>query len=425
MTTTTAEPASASRRALARMGQALQGRDFRIWFYGQLTSASGALAQGVAMSWLILELTHDAVWLTILTACSWGPTLILGPWAGALVDRWDRRRLLLITQGLMMAIGLTLALLVSLGGIHLWILLALATCAGLIATVDSPARQVFVVDLVGAGAVASAVGLWEVALNASRVIGPSIAGALLATNGPAFCFAFNALAYTAPMIALIKLRPPSGGPRPETAAPVPPAAASPAPVDAPKAGARAGLSYAWHSPLIRGLLPMSAASGLIFAMGLTLPPLVSYSLHYGGGGYGLLMAAFGIGGLPGALFAAAAPEPTPRRVRTLALATSAAILLTALSPTIHVAVLGMAAVGFTSIRFIATANTLAQLRSAPEMRGRVMSLWGSAMTGTLPFTGLAVTFVSQHVDARIGFAISGAALLLATLTAWRALRPAI
>lgn len=81
MTTTTAEPASASRRALARMGQALQGRDFRIWFYGQLTSASGALAQGVAMSWLILELTHDAVWLTILTACSWGPTLILGPWA--------------------------------------------------------------------------------------------------------------------------------------------------------------------------------------------------------------------------------------------------------------------------------------------------------------------------------------------------------
>ncbi|MFD7728957.1 MFS transporter [Kitasatospora phosalacinea] len=411
MTTTAAEPASASRRALSRMGQALQGRDFRLWFYGQLTSASGGLAQGVAMSWLVLELTHNAVWLTIQTACAWGPTLILGPWAGALVDRADRRRLLLVTQSLMMAVSLALALIAAFDGLHLWVLLALSTCTGLITTVDSPARQVFVVDLVGSGAVASAVGLWEVALNASRVIGPSIAGALLATSGPTFCFAFNALSYAAPMLALIKLRPAGGGgPRR-------------APANAPKAKAREGLSYAWHSPLIRGLLPMSAASGLIFGMGLTLPPLVSYSLHAGGGGYGLLMAAFGIGGLPGALLAAGSTEPTPRRVRTLSLATSAAVLLTALSPNIYVAMPCMAAVGLTSIWFIATANTLAQLRSAPEMRGRVMSLWGSAMTGTIPFTGLAVTAVSQHVDARLGFSLSGAALLLATLAAWRALHP--
>ncbi|MFC8722874.1 MFS transporter [Kitasatospora sp. NPDC057198] len=410
MTTTAAEPASASRRALSRMGSALQGRDFRLWFYGQLTSASGALAQGVALSWMILELTHNAVWLTVQTACAWGPTLVLGPWAGALVDRSDRRRLLLVTQSLMMAVSLALALIAAFGGIRLGVLLALSLCTGLITTVDAPARQVFVVDLVGSGAVASAVGLWEVALNGSRVIGPSIAGALLAFSGPGFCFAFNTLSYLAPMFALIKLRPAGGGPRR-------------GPAKAPAAKARDGLSYAWRSPLIRGLLPMSAASGLIFSMGLTLPPLVSYSLHAGGGGYGLLMAAFGVGGLPGALLAAASPEPTPRRVRTLALATSAAILLTALAPNLYLAVPGMVAVGLTSIWFIATANTLAQLRSAPEMRGRVMSLWGSAMTGTLPLTGLAVTFVAQHVDARIGFSISGAALLLATLAAWRALRP--
>ncbi|MEV4559875.1 MFS transporter [Kitasatospora sp. NPDC049285] len=411
MTTTAApEPTSATRRGLARMGQALQGRDFRIWFLGQLTSASGALAQGVALSWVVLELTDDAVWLTLLSACTWGPTLLLGPWAGALVDRSDRRRLLLVTQGLMMAIGLTLATLTALGGLHLWLLLALATCSGLVATVDAPARQVFVVDLVGAESVASAVGLWEVALNASRVLGPGAAGALLTLSGPAFCFAFNALAYAAPLAALLKLRP---------ARPADPAGRA---AERPKAGAREGLSYARRSPLIRGLLPMSAASGLIFAMNLTVPTLASRSLHLDGGGYGLLVAAFGVGGLPGALLAASAPAPTPRRVRTLALATSAAVLATALAPNFPLALLGLASIGLTSIWFIASANTLAQLRSDPGMRGRVMSLWGTAMTGTLPLTGLAVTAVAQHIGARTGFAISGAALLLATLTAWRALR---
>ncbi|MFJ1756623.1 MFS transporter [Kitasatospora sp. NPDC088134] len=411
MTTTTAEPASASRQALSRMGRALRGRDFRIWFAGQLTSASGALAQGVVLSWMVYQLTHNAVWLTVLTACTWGPTLLLGPWAGALVDRSDRRRLLMVTQGLMLALGLALAATTALFGQHLWLLLTLATCTGLVATVDSPARQVFVVDLVGAGSVASAVGLWEVALNASRVIGPAAAGALLAAGGPALAFAFNALTYLAPLLALARLRP---------AAPVDRTAER-----GPRASAREGLAYARRSPIVRGLLPMSAASGLIFAMNLTVPPLVDRALDLGPAGYSTLMAAFGLGGLPGALLAAAAPEPTPRRVRTLALATSVAVLATALAPDAWTAVAGMFAVGLTSIRYIASANTLAQLRSAPEMRGRVMSLWGSAMTGTLPFTGLAVTFVAQEVGARTGFALSGAALLLATLAAWRALRPAV
>ncbi|MFJ5230110.1 MFS transporter [Kitasatospora sp. NPDC088391] len=415
MTTTTAEPVSAPRRALSRMGQALRGRDFRIWFAGQLTSASGALAQGVVLSWMVYQLTHNAVWLTVLTACTWGPTLLLGPWAGALVDRSDRRRLLMVTQSLMLLLGLVLAATTALFGQHLWLLLALATCTGLVATVDSPARQVFVVDLVGAGSVASAVGLWEVALNASRVIGPAAAGALLAAGGPALAFAFNALTYLAPLLALARLRAPA-----DRTADRPAAAER-----GPRASAREGLAYARRSPIVRGLLPMSAASGLIFAMNLTVPPLVDRALDLGPAGYSTLMAAFGLGGLPGALLAAAAPEPTPRRVRTLALTTSVAVLATALAPNAWAAVAGMFAVGLTSIWYIASANTLAQLRSAPEMRGRVMSLWGSAMTGTLPFTGLAVTFVAQEVGARTGFAISGGALLLTTLAAWRALRPAV
>lgn len=419
MTATTIESASAPRQAFARIGQALAKRDFRIWFFGQLTSASGGLAQGVALSWLILESTGNAVWLTASTACTFGPTLLLGPWAGALVDRHDRRKLLIITQALLLAVGLGFALLSFVGLLPLWVMLAMTACSGLVSTVDAPARQVFVVDLVGKDSVASAVGLWEVAINASRVLGPGVAGALLALSGPTLCFLVNGLSFLAPLLVLLRLKPV------ETHHAVPERQESahddPHPRRRQPIRAREGLAYARRSPLIRALLPMSAASGLIFSMGLSLPTLASRALHFGGGGYGALMAAFGIGGLPGALMAASAPVPTPVRVRRLALATCAAILCTAWAPYSALAFVGMAAVGLTSIWFIASANTLAQLRSDPAMRGRVMSLWGMAMTGTLPLTGLVVTAIGQHIGARWGFSVSAIALAAAVLAGWRAL----
>jgi MFS family permease len=407
MSASTAALAAAPRLAFVRMGQALRGRDFRIWFIGQLTSASGTLAQGVALSWLVLQSTGNAVWLTALVACNFGPTLLFGPWAGAIVDRSDRRRLLLATQALLLLSGLGFSLLTALGSFHLWVILLLAAFGGAVNTVDAPARQVFVIDLVGEGNVASAVGLWEVALNASRVFGPGAAGVLLATAGPTWCFLLNALTYLAPLYVLRRLKPAKPVHRERRAG--------------QKVRARAGLAYVWHSPLMRVLLPMSAASGLIFSMGLTLPTLASRSLHLGAGGYGALMAAFGIGGLPGALMAASAPVPTPLRVRRLTLATVVAIAVTAWAPDAPLAFVGMAAVGLTSIWFIASANTLAQLRSDDALRGRVMSLWGMAMTGTLPITGLGVTAIAQHISPRIAFSVSGAALLAAVLVGWHAL----
>ena len=407
MSASTAALAAAPRLAFARMGQALRGRDFRIWFFGQLGSASGSLAQGVALSWVVLQSTGNAVWLTALVACNFGPTLLLAPWAGAIVDRHDRRRLLLATQALQLLVGLGLSLLTAAGELRLWPILLLAVVGGVVNTVDAPARQVFVIDLVGEGNVASAVGLWEVALNASRVFGPAAAGVLLATVGPAWCFAFNALTYLAPLYVLRRLKPARPVHRDRNAR--------------AKIRARAGLAYALHSPLIRVLLPMSAASGLIFSMGLTLPTLASRSFGLGAGGYGALMAAFGIGGLPGAVMAASAPVPTPRRVRTLTVATVVAIGLTSWAPDAPLAFVGMAALGLTSIWFIASANTLAQLTAADAMRGRVMSLWGMAMTGTLPITGLAVTSIAQHISPRVAFSVSGAALLAAVLAGWRTL----
>jgi MFS family permease len=392
-----------------RIGGALRERDFRWWFAGQITSASGVMAQAVALSWWVLQNTGDAVWLSVLTLCTMGPTLVAGAWAGAVVDRSDRRRLLVVTQSVLMGVAAALTVLAATGTLAVWNVLAAAVVSGTAMAIDSPARQVYVVDLVGEDGVASAVGLWEVALNASRVLGPGLGGALLAGPGATACFGVNTCSYLAPLIVLLRMKPRAG--------------AAPATGRTRARGAaRDGIRYAFRSPVIRALLPMSAASGLIFGMGVALPPFVSRALHQGGGGYGAMMAAFGVGGLPGALLAAAQPEPTGRRVRWLALATAATVIGIAVSPTMPIALVAMAGLGVTSIWFIASANTLAQLRCAPDMRGRVMSLWGVAMTGTTPITAFGVAAVVEFVGPREGFAVAGVVLGAAAVAGWRALR---
>ena len=407
---TPTEPSAGIRGALARVGDALHRRDFRWWFGSQVLSSSGSMTQAVALSWVVLQHTGNAFWLSALNVCAWTPLLLLGAWAGALVDRHDRRRLLMATQFLLLLSGLALSLLTAAHLLALWLILGMSVLAGVVTSVDSPARQVYVVDLVGPQAVASAVGLWEVALNASRVLGPGLGGVLLATVGPAACFLVNAISFLPPLYVLWRMVP-----QPDREA-----ARRSRPAKEPGA-IRSGLRYAWHTPVIRACLPLSTASGMLFAMGIALPVLATRALHLGGGGYGALMAAFGLGALPGALLAAGTATPTGPRVRVLAVATGGAVLLTAWAPVLAVAFIAMALTGFTSIWFIASANTLVQLRSRPEMRGRVMSLWSMAMTGTVPLTGFLVSGVGELLGARAGFSVSGAALLLAALLGWRAL----
>ena len=395
------------RAALGRLRGTLQRHDFRWWFGSQIMSASGNATQVVALSWVVLQSTGNAFWLSVLTVCSWGPMLLLGPWAGTRVDRHDRRRILLLTQFLLMASGLLLSLLNAVGALPLWVILAVSVLSGAVTSLDSPARQVFIVDLVGDDGLAGAVGLWEVVVNASRVLGPALGGLLLATVGPGPCFLVNGLTFLGPLYVLWRL--------------VPQADAERARPPKERGAIRSGLRYAWHTPTVRACLPMAAASGMLFTMTIALPVLATQTFHLGGGGYGALLSAFGLGALPGALLAAATRTPTGPRVRILAAATGVSVLLVAYAPYLVLAFAAMALAGFTSIWFIACANTLVQLRSAPEMRGRVMGLWGMALPGTVPITGFAVSAVIESLGARSGFACSGVAMLLAALAGWKAL----
>jgi MFS family permease len=404
------------RPGLRQAFRSLESPEFRPWFLAQVFSASGTMTQGVAMSWLVLRLTGNGVDLGLMTACTFGPLLVFGPYAGTLVDRFDRRRLLIVTQTLLLVLAALAATLIATGLIKLWMLFIIAALTGCVSAPDGTARQVYVIDLVGTERLASAISLYEVVLNISRVAGPAVGGVLLATVGVGACCALNAASYLQPLFVLLRHRPP------HAAGPVAPRSGKP-----PPGQLRAGLRYAWRNRPVRVCLFLAAASGLLFNLSVQLPLLATRVFHLGGGGYGLMMAVFGIGALPGALVASAGSgRPTGRSVGVLALATAAAVFGTAAAPALWLVMTGLAATGCLSIWFIAQANTLVQLAADPSMRGRVMGLWSMALPGTEPATSPFAGYISQTFGARDGFSLSGVALLLTAAIGWRALtdRPA-
>jgi MFS family permease len=403
----------AERPSLRRSLRSLETPAYRSWFFSQVLSASGTMTQGVAISWLLLRLTGNGVDLGLLTACTFLPSLVLGPHAGALVDRVDRRKLLIITQVLLLLFAAAGAAVIGSGVVRPWMLFVISVLTGTVAAPDSTARQVYVIDLVGTERVASAVSLYEVILSLSRIAGPAVGGALLATVGAAWCCTANAASYVAPLVVLLLHKPAyaaeasgtGAGRRGQTFADL-----------------RAGLRYERrHKPILVCLF-LAAASGMLFTLGVALPVLATRVFHLGGGGYGLMMSAFGVGALPGALLASAGSNhPTGRRVGGLALVTAAAVIGTALAPAAWIAFAGIAVVGCVSIWFIAAANTFVQLTADPGMRGRMMGLWTMALPGSEPATGPSVGLVTQYVGPREGFGLAGLALAVVATIGWRAL----
>ncbi|MFD0575507.1 MFS transporter [Dactylosporangium darangshiense] len=398
---------------MLRAFESLRDPRYRWWFLAQILSASGTMTSAVAQSWLVLNMTGRAVDIALITALMFLPTLIAGPWAGALVDRVDVRRLLLATNVAFAALAAAQAGLIAGGGIRLWMLYAFAALNGAVFALDQPARQVYVFELVGPARLTSAVGLYEVVLNASRALGPAVGGVLLATTGIASCLAFNAATYLPTAALLLWLRP----------------AAAPPPRTAPAREPRrigAGLALVRRDPVLLSCIVLAAVSGMVFNLAVTTPLFATRALHLGGGGYGAFTACFGLGALPGAFMAASTNgAPAPRLVRNLALATSLSVLATCLTPVAAGAFAGMVVVGFFSIWLIATANTLVQLAAPAGMRGLIMGIWAMALPGCNPLTGLLAGAAAQ-VSARAGLGLGGGLMLLLLAATWPALsrRPA-
>jgi MFS family permease len=357
--------------------RAFRHRDFRLFWSGQLVSLVGTWMQSVGQAWLVLELTGSPLKLGVISALQFGPMLFLSLLAGALADRVRKRRLILLTQSALMLQAFALAALDWTGQIQYWHVAVLAAVYGIANTLDLPARQSFVVELVGKGDLMNAIALNATVFNGARVVGPAIAGLLIARYGVAPAFLVNGLSFLGVLAALAAIRT-EGAPRPRAAATVGQEIVQ-------------GVRYATATPLVGLILGLLLVVSLFVLNFNVLVPLVARdALHEGARGFGLLMASLGLGAVGGALALAAMTRTRPplALIVTAALVTSAGLLGLAAVRHFWIAAAVLAVMGFTQIFFLASCNTTVQVTAPDHLRGRVMSLYALVFVGVHPFGAL-------------------------------------
>ncbi|MGI8759093.1 MAG: MFS transporter [Acidimicrobiales bacterium] len=379
---------------------ALRVHNYRRYVFGQTVSLSGTWMQRVAQAWLVLELGGSGTDVGVVTALQFVPLLFLGAWGGVVVDRVDKRRLLVGTQSAAALLALALGALTATGVVRLWMVMALAVGLGMVQVLDSPARQILVMEMVGADHVSNAVTLNSVVVNAARMLGPAMAGVLIATVGIAVCFMLNAVSYAAAVVAFAVMRPDEIQ-RPPTVARRP-------------GQLREGLAYVWSTPALRApLLLMAVVGTLAYEFQVVLPLMARFVFDGGAGTYGAMSSCMGLGAVVAGLLLAGRPRSGHRSLVATAYIFGCLILLAAAAPTLALELVALVGVGAGSIAFLALANTTLQLGAAPEMRGRVMALWSIAFLGTTPLGGPLVGWVSEHFGPRVGLALGGAATIVA------------
>ena len=384
--------------------RSLRNRNFKLYVSGQLVSVVGTAMQQVAQSWLVYDLTGSGTALGVIMALQFLPMLLFGAWGGLLADRLDKRRLLIATQGASGALAVVLWALVATGTVELWMVFALAFLLGCVSALDMPTRQAFVMEMVGRDDTSNAVALNSATFNSGRLLGPAVAGVIIAGLGVALCFLINGLSYIGPIIALRAMRT-------DELVPMPRAPRAPGQV-------REGLRYTWHTPALRTPLLLVTVVGTFgFNFIVVLPLLADESFGGGPRLFGFLTSLMGLGSLLGALATARRQQPTRTVLVGGAAAFGAAATLVALAPDVVTAAVLLVAVGVAMMVFLATANSTLQLASDPSMRGRVMALYGLVFLGSTPVGGPIIGWVAEHWGARAGLVLGGLASLGAAAVA--------
>jgi MFS family permease len=377
--------------------------------FGQAISLPGTWMQSAALSWLVLTLSHSATMIGLVLSAQFTPVLLFGAYGGVVADRLAKRRLLVATQTVYGLLACTIGILVAEGWIELWMVFVVAVGLGLATAVDNPARQSFVMEMVGGELVTNAVALNSILVNGARVIGPAFGGALIATVGISLCFFLNAISFVPVVFALLMMRT-------KDLESVPPKARAPGQL-------RSGLRYVRSRPaLCTPLLMMALIGTFTFEFPVILPLLAHRTLHAGPETFGALTAAMGFGAICGGLALAGL---RPRGVHAATLAAAAfgvATLLVAFTRSFAWALVSIALTGAASIAFMTIGNSSLQLASDPSYRGRVMALWTVAFLGSTPIGAPIIGLVADRWGPPAALVLGACACGLAVLVGVRALR---
>lgn len=384
---------------------ALRHRNFRVFYTGQLLSLTGTWMQSTAQGWLVLELTNSALRLGIVTAVMSLPTLLFSLWAGDLADRHDKRRIIVIAQSVALAAALVLAVLTGTERITYAVLLGLVFVMGTANAFEIPTRQSFFVDLVGPGDLPNAIALNSAAFNATRIVGPGLAGAMIGTMGIAACFYANAVSYVAVITGLLMMRLPRFTPAARTTSTV--------------ENIREGLAYIRGDRLVRTLVWLIAGMSVTALPYVMLLPVFARDvLRVGAPGLGSLLAATGTGALAAGMALASGRIRIARGRLIIGAATAYALALIAfaLSRSYALSLVLLMVVGFTMILNNATVNALLQSRTPDRLRGRVMSVYVFMFIGMAPLGSLQAGALARLIGAPYAVACGAGALLL--IVAW-------
>jgi MFS family permease len=392
--------------ALRRSFHSLEVPNYRRYFIGQLISLSGTWMQTVAALWLILSLTGSGVAVGLTTALQFLPMLLIGAWGGLLADRVPKRRLLIVTQVLMAVPALGLFAVTAAGVVAPWMVFLAVLAMGTVNAVDNPTRQSFVIEMVGPDRVVNAVSLNSVIVQSARIVGPAVAGVLIAVFGVVPCFGINALTFVAMIVALWGM-----DPRRLHAGPVAPR----------EPGAiRAGLRYVLRTPELAVPLALMALVGTLgFNFQVVLPLLARFSFGGGATTYAFLVSAMGVGSIVGALVNGHRGRTGPGLIAGGALAFGLLALLSAAMPSLAFEIPALALLGAAAVTFAATINSTLQLAVTPEMRGRVMALYSVVFLGSTPFGAPLTGWLAQSYDPRVALLLAGVSGLSAAWAAHR------
>jgi MFS family permease len=386
-------------RTFASLGR---HRNYRLYFLGQIVSISGTWMQNIAMYWLVLSLTHSPLAVGLLSIARFGPFTLFALFAGVIVDRFDNRKTVMLTQGTQMVLAAALTLLALTGVVQTWHVMVIAFLGGTVLVLDAPARQGLTFQMVGRDELPNAIALNSTLFNLGRVIGPAIAGAMIAGVGIGWCFAANTASYFAVLASLALMRASELYPLVREGTPT------------LWRGTREGLAYVRRTPRIVAVLMTTVVfSSLLFNVNVLLPILTKQTLDAGPDVFGVIMATFGAGALVGALATATIGRSTWRLAATGAL--GYAVCELAIAPLRAVwLVAGMLFVaGICFTFYTANANTTVQLEAPDHLRGRVLGIYFYAWNGLAPLGALLVGWLCEVGGTELAFLVLGVSGILA------------